>query len=50
MAEIKAVVLGGVNSRGIYHDTNGDRVVDSRDELIAIVQGVTVPPEAFVYV
>ena len=48
----KAVTLGGVASMGLYHDTNANGVFDSRDELIAVLQGVTSPVNAasFVYV
>jgi hypothetical protein len=31
--------LQGFSGTGIYHDTNGNGVLDSRDELIALVQG-----------
>ena len=30
--------LQGFSGTGIYHDTNGNGVIDSRDELIALVQ------------
>jgi subtilisin family serine protease len=48
----KAVSLNGVSGMGIYHDTNGNGVFDTRDELIGIVQGATQPidPTQLVFV
>jgi subtilisin family serine protease len=48
----KSVTLDGVASMGVFHDTNGNGIYDSRDELIAILKGITAPvgTDAFVYV
>jgi subtilisin family serine protease len=35
--------VNGVAGLGIYHDSNGNRTFDSRDELIGIVQGPYAP-------
>lgn len=43
--------LQGFSGTGIYHDTNGNGVLDSRDELIALVQNHgPVDPGSFLYV
>ncbi len=48
----KAILLNGVSGMGIYHDTNGNGLFDSRDELIGIVQNASQPLDqtSFVYV
>jgi hypothetical protein len=48
----RAITLNGVDGMGIYHDTNGNGAFDSRDELIALLQGVstTVALSQFVFV
>jgi hypothetical protein len=43
--------LQGVSGTGIYHDSNGNGVLDSRDELIALVQNQgPLDPGSFLYV
>lgn len=43
--------LSGISGTGIYHDTNGNGVLDSRDELIALVQNAgPLDQSAFIYV
>ena len=43
--------LQGFSGTGIYHDTNGNGVLDSRDELIALVQNHgPLDPSSFLYV
>jgi subtilisin family serine protease len=42
----QATTINGVSGLGIYHDSNANGVFDSRDELIALLQGVTAPLDA----
>lgn len=49
----RPMTLNGVSGLGIFHDSNGNGALyDTRDELIALLQGVTVPldPTQFVFV
>lgn len=48
----KATSLNGVSGMGIFHDTNGNGIYDSRDELIALIEGVAAPIDQaqFIYV
>ena len=36
-----AVTINGVSGSGVYYDTNHNHLWDSKDELIALVQGVS---------
>jgi subtilisin family serine protease len=38
---------GGITGTGLYHDSNGSRSLDGRDELIAIIQGIVPAPADF---
>jgi hypothetical protein len=43
--------LNGFSGTGIYHDSNGNGVLDSRDELIALVQNAgPLDPSSFIFV
>jgi hypothetical protein len=43
--------LNGLSGTGIYHDSNGNGVLDSRDELIALVQNAgPLDPSSFIFV
>jgi hypothetical protein len=48
----RAVTLEGVSSMGVYHDSNANGIYDSRDELIAVLKGITAPvgADGFLYV
>jgi subtilisin family serine protease len=48
----RATSLNGVSGMGVFHDSNANGIFDSRDELIALIQGVTVPIDQtqFIYV
>lgn len=48
----KATSLDGVSGMGIFHDTNGNGIYDSRDELIALIEGIAAPIDQaqFIYV
>lgn len=37
----KSAKVGGATGLGVYHDTNGNGIYDSRDELVALLQGVS---------
>jgi subtilisin family serine protease len=48
----RAISLKGVTGMGIYHDSNGNGAFDSKDELIAVLQGISSPisSESFIFV
>ena len=48
----QATTLNGASGLGIYHDSNANGIFDSRDELIALLQGVSAPidPGQFFFV
>lgn len=39
----KAISLNGASGMGIFHDSNANGIYDSRDELIALIEGVSAP-------